>query len=181
MVLEAEQRLLEGAADKEAILVDEEDCLADEDDLWVDVMVLIVVNILSEEDDLLDELLVEPFVLTDDGVDDEMGNEFEVLLDLPELDIDLGDEIGDLEGGTELEENVEPEENVELEKIFEPDDAIEPEEPVELGDDVELEDTIVAACWELRTDTMEEATAEVLTGAVEESLLLADLSCGLAE
>jgi hypothetical protein len=140
MVLEAEQRLLKGAADGEAILVDEEGCLADVDDLWIDVMVLIVVNVLSEEDNLLEELLVDPFVLTDRGVDDEMGSEFEVLLDLPELDISL-----------ELEETA------------------------------ELEEAIVAACWELKTETMEAAIADVLTEEVEGSVLLADLSCGLAE
>jgi hypothetical protein len=163
MVLEAEQRLLKGAADGEAILVDEEGCLADVDDLWIDVMVLIVVNVLSEEDNLLEELLVDPFVLTDRGVDDEMGSEFEVLLDLPELDIDLGDGVVELEGDVELEEDFELEEILELEET------------------AELEEAIVAACWELKTETMEAAIADVLTEEVEGSVLLADLSCGLAE
>jgi hypothetical protein len=132
-------------------------------------MVLIVVSNLSEEDNLLDELLEALLVLTDNGIEDEMTSEYEVLLDLPELDIDLKDEIVELEG------------DIELDKLLELDEAIEPEEVVELEDNAALEETMVAACCEIRTDTMEEATAEVLTGAVEKSALLADLSCGLAE
>lgn len=45
----------------------------------------------------------------------------------------------------------------------------------------EPEETIVAACCELKTETIDEATEEVLTEDVEDWLLLADLSCGLAE
>ncbi|KEQ74210.1 hypothetical protein M436DRAFT_80657 [Aureobasidium namibiae CBS 147.97] len=45
----------------------------------------------------------------------------------------------------------------------------------------EPEETIVAACCELKTETIDEATDEVLTEDVEDWLLLADLSCGLAE
>jgi len=49
------------------------------------------------------------------------------------------------------------------------------------GEAVEPVETMVAACWELKTETMEEAIAEVLTVEVEWSVLLADLSCGLTE
>lgn len=47
--------------------------------------------------------------------------------------------------------------------------------------DFEAEATIVAACWELKTETMEDATEEVFIDEVDDSLLLVDLSCGLAE
>lgn len=46
---------------------------------------------------------------------------------------------------------------------------------------VEAEGIIVAACRELRTETIEDATEEVFTDEVEDSVLLADLSCGLTE
>lgn len=139
LLLIAGQRLLEAAADEEAVLVDEDDCLVDEDDFVADEVafwVLSVVGSLDEEDDLVDDWLV----LNDDDFDDNAADDFEVLLDLAELDIDLDD-----------------------------------------GEAVEPEETIVAACWELRTETIEEATDEVFTEDVEDSVLLADLSCGLTE
>lgn len=139
LLLIAGQRLLEAAADVEAVLVDEDDCLVDEDDFVADEVafwVLSVVGSLDEEDDLADDWLV----LNDDDFDDNAADDFEVLLDLAELDIDLDD-----------------------------------------GEAVEPEEIIVAACWELRTETIEEATEEVFTEEVEEPVLLADLSCGLTE
>jgi hypothetical protein len=182
LLLEVEHRLLEATADKEVILVDdddclvddeeedcladneeedcladnveedclvddeedcladdEEDCLANEDDVWVDAMILIVVSDLSEEVDLLKEMLEVLFVLAVDGFDDDMGGAIRVLLELLGTDVDLEEE------------------------------------------NVELEETTVAACRELKTEIMEEATAEVLTKEVEVWVLLADLSCGLAE
>ena len=139
LLLIAGQRLLEAAADEEAVLVDEDACLVDEDDFVADEVafwVLSVVGSLDEEDDLIDDWLV----LNDDDFDENAADDFEVLLDLAELDIDLDD-----------------------------------------GEAVEPEETIVAACWELRTETIDEATEEVFTEDVEDSVLLADLSCGLTE
>lgn len=139
LLLIAGQRLLEAAADEEAVLVDEDDCLVDEDDFVADEVafwVLSVVGSFDEEDDLVDDWLV----LNDDDFDDNAADDFEVLLDLAELDIDLDD-----------------------------------------GEAVEPEETMVAACWELRTETIDEAIEEVFTEDVEDSVLLADLSCGLTE
>jgi len=51
----------------------------------------------------------------------------------------------------------------------------------EEGEAADFEETMVAACWELKTETIEEATEEVLTEEVEDPELLADLSCGLTE
>jgi len=119
--------------------VDEDDCLVDEDDFVTDELafwVLSVVGSLTEEDDLVDDRLV----LNDDDFDDNAADDFEVLLDLAELDVVLDD-----------------------------------------GEAVEPEETIVAACWELKTETIEEATEEVLTEEVKDPVLLADLSCGLTE
>ena len=139
LLLIAGQRLLEAAADEEAVLVDEDACLVDEDDFVADEVafwVLSVVGSLDEEDDLIDDWLV----LNDDDFDENAADDFEVLLDLAELDTGLDD-----------------------------------------GEAVEPEETIVAACWELRTETIDEATEEVFTEDVEDSVLLADLSCGLTE
>jgi len=135
----AGQRLLEATADEELVLVDEDDCLVDKDDFVTDELafwVLSVVGSLTEEDDLVDDRLV----LNDDDLIDNAADDFEVLLDLAELDVVLED-----------------------------------------GEAVEPEETIVAACWELKTETIEEATEEVLTEEVEDPVLLADLSCGLSE
>lgn len=135
----AGQRLLEATADEEVVLVDEDDCLVDEDDFVTDELafwVLSVVGSLTEEDDLVDDRLA----LNDDDLVDNAADDFEVLLDLAELDVVLED-----------------------------------------GEAVEPEETIVAACWELKTETIEEATEEVLTEEVEDPVLLADLSCGLTE
>jgi hypothetical protein len=125
--------------EEDCLADDEEDCLANEDDVCVDAMVLIVVSDLSEEVDLLEEMLEVLFVLAVDGFDDDMADAIRVLLELLATDVDLEEET------------------------------------------VELEETIVAACRELKTEIMEEATAEVLTEEVEDWVLLADLSCGLAE
>ena len=135
----AGQRLLEATADEEVVLVDEDDCFVDEDDFVTDELafwVLSVVGSLTEEDDLVDDRLV----LNDDDLIDNAADDFEVLLDLAELDVVLED-----------------------------------------GEAVEPEETIVAACWELKTETIEEATEEVFTEEVEDPVLLADLSCGLTE
>jgi len=131
--------LLEATADEEVVLVDEDDCLVDEDDFVTDELafwVLSVVGSLTEEDDLVDDRLA----LNDDDLVDNAADDFEVLLDLAELDVVLDD-----------------------------------------GEAVEPEETIVAACWELKTETIEEATEEVLTEEVKDPVLLADLSCGLTE
>ena len=135
----AGQRLLEATADEEVVLVDEDDCFVDEDGFVTDELafwVLSVVGSLTEEDDLVDDRLA----LNDDDLVDNAADDFEVLLDLAELDVVLED-----------------------------------------GEAVEPEETIVAACWELKTETIEEATEEVLTEEVEDPVLLADLSCGLSE
>jgi hypothetical protein len=60
-------------------------------------------------------------------------------------------------------------------------DLAELDVPLDEGEAVEPEETMVAACWELRTETIEEATEEVFTEEVEDLVLLADLSCGLTE
>jgi hypothetical protein len=90
-------------------------------------MVLIVVSNLSEEDDLLEEMLEALFGLADDDFDGAIVDAFGVLLELLEPDVDFEEE------------------------------AI-----------VDSEGTMVAACRELKTETMEEATAEVLTEEVED-------------
>lgn len=60
------------------------------------------------------------------------------------------------------------------------DDLTELEDFVE-DEAVEAEEIMVAACRELRTETMEDAIEEVFTNEVDVSVLLADLSCGLTE
>jgi hypothetical protein len=86
LLLMAGQRLLEATADDEVVFIVEEDCLTDED---VAVLVLNVVGSLIEEDDLLEDPLEAPFVFADDDFDDDTADDFEVLLDLAELDVPL--------------------------------------------------------------------------------------------
>jgi hypothetical protein len=90
-------------------------------------MVLIVVSDLSEEVNLLEEMLEALFVLADDDSDGDIVGAFGVLLELLDPDIDFEEEV-----------------------------IVDPEE------------TMVAACRELKTETMEEATADVLTEEVED-------------
>jgi hypothetical protein len=90
-------------------------------------MVLIVVSDLSEEVNLLEEMLEALFVLADDDSDGDIVGAFGVLLELLDPDIDFEEEV-----------------------------IVDPEE------------TMVAACRELKTETMEEATADVLTEEAED-------------
>jgi hypothetical protein len=90
-------------------------------------MVLIVVSDLSEEVNLLEEMLKALFVIADDDSDGDIVGAFGVLLELLDPDIDFEEEV-----------------------------IVDPEE------------TMVAACRELKTETMEEATADVLTEEVED-------------
>jgi hypothetical protein len=90
-------------------------------------MVLIVVSDLSEEVNLLEEMLKALFVIADDDSDGDIVGAFGVLLELLDPDIDFEEEV-----------------------------IVDPEE------------TMVAACRELKTETMEEATADVLTEEAED-------------
>jgi hypothetical protein len=82
---------------------------------------------LSEEVNLLEEMLKALFVIADDDSDGDIVGAFGVLLELLDPDIDFEEEV-----------------------------IVDPEE------------TMVAACRELKTETMEEATADVLTEEAED-------------